>query len=69
MSYLGLQVRQGLSVSDEPKVAYALMNGILLPQDVRELPKDLESALGAACQHHFQVRSFNYSCRPFDYPH
>lgn len=55
MSYLRLQVRRGHSVGDDPKVAYALLNGTLLPRDAQELPKDLETALGLACQLLIQV--------------
>lgn len=47
--------RRGQSVGDDPKVAYALLNRTLLPRDAQELPKDLETALGSACQLHIQV--------------
>lgn len=33
MSYLRFQVRHGHSVKDDPQIAYALMNGTLLPRD------------------------------------
>lgn len=55
MSFTGFQVRQGHNVHDDPKVAYALLNGTLLPQDAQELPKDLEASLASACQLHIQV--------------
>lgn len=55
MSFSGFQVRRGHSVCDDPKIAYALLNGTLLPRDAQELPKDLEAALSSACQLHIQV--------------
>lgn len=55
MSFAGFQVRRGHNVSDDPKVAYALLNDTLLPRDAQELPKDLESSLASACQLHIQV--------------
>lgn len=45
MSYQGLQVRRRHSVKDDVKVAFTLMNGMLLPRNSQELPKDLKAAL------------------------
>ncbi|KAF7120481.1 hypothetical protein RHSIM_Rhsim13G0147800 [Rhododendron simsii] len=47
---IGLQVRQEHNVKDDPKIAFALMNGTLLPRDAQELPKDLEAALQQTTQ-------------------
>lgn len=55
MSLLGFQVCYGNNVGDDPKVAYELLNGTLLPRDAQELPKDLKNTLGSACQLHIQV--------------